>query len=49
VPGLQTAQLFDDEEQEEHAGQDRTEEVLQPLQDAYRAQGNQVLVYDAGQ
>jgi hypothetical protein len=49
---LQAPQLFDDEEQEEHGGQDRAEEILSELQEAHAAQRDQVTVggaFDARQ
>jgi hypothetical protein len=39
---MQAPQLHDDEEQANHAGPPRDEEVLQVLQDPHAAQGNKI-------
>jgi hypothetical protein len=39
---MQAEKLFDDEKQEEDSGPARIQEILQVLQDAYAAQGDQI-------
>jgi hypothetical protein len=42
VRRLQRAELFDDQEQENHDGTSGIQEVLQTVQEAYGAQGSEV-------